>query len=117
MSKKIGIIFCKAQALITLIWTFLGIRIYSPGFAMAIIPDWIKPDAPFTPKKHFFVFNFFEIDICASCINPLLDRGEPISGSSGKSQKPGCFFNNLIKPFGKAFPLLWAGKKVILKTF
>ena len=31
-----------AQALITLICTFLGIKIYSPGFAIAIIPDCIK---------------------------------------------------------------------------
>ena len=92
MSKNIGIIFCRAQALITLIWTFLGIRIYSPGLAIEIIPDWIKPEAPLTPKKHFLVLNFFAIDSWASCIKPLLDNGEPISGSSGKSQKPGFFF-------------------------
>ena len=35
-------------------WTFLGIRIESPGFAMAITADCIKPEAPLTPKKHPF---------------------------------------------------------------
>ena len=78
---------------------------------MAIIPDWINPEAPLTPKKHLFVLNFLESDLCDSAINPLWDNGDPISGSSGKSQNPGCFFNNSIKPFGNALPLLCAGKK------
>ena len=84
---------------------------------MAIIPDWINPEAPLTPKKHLLALNFSESAFCASAINPLLESGEPTSGSSGKSQKPGGSFNILINSFGKAFPLLWAGKKVTLKTF
>ena len=50
-------------------------------------------------------------------INPLWDSGEPISGSSGKSQYPGGFFNNFTNFFGKAAPLLWAGKNKDFKNF
>ena len=110
-------IFCIAQALITLIWTFLGIRIHSPGFAMASIPDWINPEAPLTPKKHPFELNFSASNFCDWKTNPFLDNGVPISGYSGKSHNPGVSLNKFINFFGKALPLLWAGKNSDLKNF
>ena len=78
----------------------------SPGFAIAITADCINPEAPLTPKKHPFAPNFSENSLCVLAINPLWDRGEPISGSSGKSQYQGFVFNNLTNFLGKAAPLL-----------
>ena len=98
-------------------WTFLGISKVSPGFAIAITADCINPEAPLTPKKHRFAPNFLENSLWVLAITPLWDRGEPISGSSGKSQYPGSFFNNFTNFLGKAAPLLWAGKKSDLITF
>ena len=78
----------------------------SPGFAIEITADCINPEAPFTPKKHLFAPNFSENSLWDLAINPLWDSGDPISGSSGKSQYPGGFFNNFTNFFGKADPLL-----------
>ena len=63
MSKKIGSMFCIAQVLITLMWTFLGIRIVSPGFAIAITADCNNPEAPYdlvkTMRASFYVLGPF----------------------------------------------------------
>ena len=80
-SKNIGFIFCIAQIFMTLIWTFLGIRILSPGLAIAITADCINPEAPLTPKKHPLAPNLSENSLWDLAINPLWDSGEPISGS------------------------------------
>ena len=91
--------------------------IFSPGFAIAITADCINPEAPLTPKKHPLAPNLWENSLWDLAINPLLDSGEPISGSSGRSQYPGGYFNNFTNFFGKAAPLLCAGKNKDFKNF
>ena len=56
-------------------------------------------------KKQPFAVNFSQNSFRDSAINPLLDNGEPSSGSSGKSQLPGGLLNNLTNLLGNASPL------------